>query len=75
MAKARPSVQKRKMEAKKLERQQAKAMRKVARDQANADRAEATSGEEDPDLAGIVAGPQAVDEEDEIDLAEVMANL
>ena len=34
MAKTRPSVQKRKMEAKKLERQQLKAMRKAARDQA-----------------------------------------
>jgi len=75
MAKARPSVQKRKMEAKKMERQQMKAMRKAAREQAAAARAEANAGvEEDPDLVGIVPGPQPMKEE-EIDLAEVLASL
>jgi len=75
MAKTRPSVQKRKMEAKKLERQQLKAMRKAARDQEDADRAAAIANGQDPDLIGIVAGPQPTDPEDETDLSEWLEKL
>ena len=75
MAKTRPSVQKRKMEAKKLERQQLKAMRKAERDQQAADRADAVASGEDPDLAGIVAGPQPTNPDDETDLAEWLEKL
>ncbi|HJN72389.1 MAG TPA: hypothetical protein QGF58_00530 [Myxococcota bacterium] len=56
MAKSRPSVQKRRAEAAKLEKKQAKAARKAARDAAKADRT-AEAGV-DPDLEGIVGGPQ-----------------
>jgi hypothetical protein len=63
------------MEAKKLERQQAKAMRKAARDQEDTDRADAAAAGVDPDLVGIVAGPQPTNPEDEIDLAELMEKL
>ena len=56
MAKTRPSVQKRRAEAAKLEKKQAKAARKAAREAAKANR-ETVDGV-DPDLAGIVAGPQ-----------------
>lgn len=57
MAKSRPSVQKRKMEAAKMEKKLAKEARKAAREAAKGAR---DGGEGiDPDLAGIVAGPQA----------------
>lgn len=59
MAKSRPSVQKRNHESKKLQRAQDKAAKKAARAAA---RSEGTDrdGAIDPDLAGIVAGPQPV---------------
>ena len=62
MAKSRPSVQKRIAEANKIEKKQAKAARKAARDAQKAAKAE-LQFEGDPDLAGIVAGPQPVPEE------------
>jgi hypothetical protein len=64
MAKSRPSVQKRIAEANKIEKKQAKAARKAARDAEKAARAE-LQVEGDPDLAGIVAGPQPIPDEDE----------
>lgn len=60
MAKSRPSVQKRLREAKKAQKAQEKAARLAAR-QAN-ERTEVEDGV-DPDLAGIVAGPQPVRED------------
>jgi hypothetical protein len=73
MAKSRPSVQKRKMEAKKLERRQIKATRRAEREQQAAERAEAIANGEDPDLIGIVPGPQP--KGPEIDLEELMERL
>lgn len=70
MAKSRPSVQKRKLEAKKIERAQIKAARKASRlaqlEEAHAANSDLPQGV-DPDLAGIVAGPQPSlwDEDDE----------
>lgn len=76
MAKARPSVQKRNLEAKKVERQQAKAARKAARERAQAERADAVAGiETDPDLIGIVPGPQAPRADNEMSLDEILASL
>ena len=57
MAKSRPSVQKRRNEAAKLEKKQLKMARKSQREAMRAQRSESTDGI-DPDLAGIVAGPQ-----------------
>jgi hypothetical protein len=57
MAKARPSVQKRKNELKRLEKKQRKDSRKKQRD-ADRDDREAPEGDGDPDLAGINPGPQ-----------------
>ena len=67
MARNRPSVQKRNKELAKLEKKQAKAARKAARD------SEKELGEEveagiDPDLAGIVPGPQPPREDELFDL-------
>ncbi len=59
MAKSRPSVKKRINEARKIEKAQEKAARKAARLAARADREEGTTGV-DPDLAGIVPGPQPI---------------
>ena len=65
MAKTRPSVQKRRMEAAKMEKKQAKAVRKAAREDSKSERDAA--GGIDPDLAGIVAGPQRhLYEDDEV---------
>ncbi len=61
MAKSRPSVQKRRNEAAKLEKAQIKAARKAARHAARGERD--TTGGIDPDLAGIVAGPQPIEED------------
>ncbi len=69
IAKTRPSVQKRQNEAAKLEKAQIKAARKARR---KAEAAEATSDpgvHGDPDLLGIVAGPQPVPDEEEEDFA------
>ncbi len=57
MARNRPSVQKRNKELAKLEKKQAKAARKAARDSAK-EEAETFEAGIDPDLAGIVPGPQ-----------------
>ena len=57
MAKSRPSVQKRKKEARDLEKRQMKAARKAARDAARDDNPDLAPGV-DPDLVGIVPGPQ-----------------
>lgn len=56
MAKSRPSVQKRRKEAANLEKKQAKAARKARREAERASRD--TPDGIDPDLAGIVPGPQ-----------------
>ena len=58
MAKTRPSVQKRIKEAKVREKKLAKAARKAARDAERAERGDVEDGV-DPDLEGLVAGPQA----------------
>ncbi len=60
MAKSRPSVQKRNRDARKLQKSQEKAARKAARK--NVEREEFEAGV-DPDLVGIVAGPQPVEED------------
>ena len=68
MAKTRPSVQKRIKEAKALEKKMAKAARKAARDAARDNRDDIDGGF-DPDLAGIVPGPQPkpwLDEEEQV---------
>lgn len=63
MAKSRPSVQKRNLESKKIDKKQAKEARRAAREAEKAEReAQAVNGV-DPDLAGIVAGPQPVKQE------------
>lgn len=58
MAKTRPSVQKRRLDAAKIEKAQVKAARKAAREAEKLDR-DAIPGV-DPDLAGIVPGPQPI---------------
>lgn len=57
MAKARPSVQKRNKEARAIEKKLDKAARAAARESAKAERPE-VDGAGDPDLVGIVPGPQ-----------------
>lgn len=57
MANTRPSVQKRLNEVAKLDKREAKAARRAEQKAAKA-AAPATPEGEDPDLAGIVAGPQ-----------------
>jgi len=58
----RPSVTKRQKEAARRDKQQRKAERKAERDSQKSDRPEGDSGE-DPDIAGIVPGPQPLPEE------------
>ncbi len=53
--------EKRKKEVARKERQKQKAERRSQREQEKADRP-TTDGEEDPDIAGIVPGPQAPNE-------------
>lgn len=65
MAKARPSVQKRNKEAAKIEKLQQKAARKAARDVAREAEGGDVENGVDPDLVGIVAGPQPKSEEDD----------
>lgn len=63
MAKPRQTGSKRQRERTKLEQKQDKARRKAARrEEADEKRAEADDGV-DPDLAGIVPGPQPLPEE------------
>lgn len=57
MAKARPSVQKRLLGTKVIEKKQNKAARKANRDAEKANRSDGADGV-DPDLVGIKAGPQ-----------------
>ncbi len=57
-----PSVKKRQKEAARQDRQKEKALRREQRRAARAAR-DTTDGAEDPDLAGIVAGPQPLPEE------------
>jgi hypothetical protein len=66
MSKTRPSVQKRLRDSRKLEKAEIKAARKAARKAAMEEVGDTPDGV-DPDLVGIVAGPQPVpeDEEDE----------
>lgn len=64
MAKSRPSVQKRRAEARKLERQQIKAARKAQREAEQAEPVDVPEGE-DPDLVGIVPGPQPLPYDDD----------
>ena len=64
LAKSRPSVQKRNNEAKKMAKAQEKALKRAAREAARAERGEEEAPEGiDPDLAGIVAGPQPIIED------------
>ncbi|HOU94359.1 MAG TPA: hypothetical protein PLU22_25080 [Polyangiaceae bacterium] len=65
--KARPSIEKRRREAARHERQADKAERRAERKKAKGDRAAAVASGEDPDLAGIVPGPQPVSADDEQD--------
>ena len=67
MARNRPSVQKRNKELAKLEKKQAKAARKAARD-TERDEFETVEADIDPDLAGIVAGPQPPREDEFLDV-------
>lgn len=61
MAKARPTITKRLREKARQERRERKSERRLQRGEERADRPEAVDGE-DPDLAGIVAGPQPIPE-------------
>ncbi len=58
MAKSRPSVQKRNKEAARIEKLQQKAARRAARDAAREAGGDEVTNGVDPDLVGIVAGPQ-----------------
>ena len=63
LAKSRPSVQKRNLESKKLDRKANKAARRAEREADKEARAALIAAGEDPDLAGITAGPQEVSED------------
>jgi len=65
MAKSRPSVQKRRNEATKMEKKQAKAARKAQRE-ANREARDTADGV-DPDIAGIIPGPQPIPDMDDIE--------
>ena len=58
MANTRPSVNKRRKEANRRERKAAKAEKRAARTAEKASRVRVAPSEEDPDIAGIVPGPQ-----------------
>jgi hypothetical protein len=58
VANTRPSVNKRRKEANRREKKAAKAEKRAARSADRATRAPGTTGDEDPDIAGIVPGPQ-----------------
>ncbi len=58
MANTRPSVNKRRKEANRREKKAAKAEKRAQRTADKAARSPVTSGDEDPDIAGIVPGPQ-----------------
>ncbi len=63
-AHTRPSVNKRLREANKKEKQAAKAERRAQRAEEKKQKV-TTSGSDDPDIAGIVPGPQPLPWEDE----------
>jgi hypothetical protein len=58
MAKSRPSVQKRLNEVAKLDKRQAKDARRAAREAEKAGKDSGAQDGSDPDIAGIVPGPQ-----------------
>ena len=58
MANTRPSVNKRRKEANRRERKAAKAEKRAARTAEKASKVRVADGDEDPDIAGIVPGPQ-----------------
>ena len=58
MANTRPSVNKRRKEANRREKKAAKAEKRAARSADKAAKSPVTTGDEDPDIAGIVPGPQ-----------------
>ncbi len=60
---ARPSIAKRSREKDRAERKRDKADRREARKAERLTRDSSTEAEEDPDIAGIVPGPQALDPE------------
>lgn len=62
IAKPRHSVQKRRHEANKLEKKEMKEARRARRLAANEEARDALASGIDPDLAGIVAGPQPTPE-------------
>jgi hypothetical protein len=66
VAHARPSVNKRLRETQKKEKQAAKAERRAQRAEEKKSRALERGGSEDPDIAGIVPGPQPVPWADEL---------
>lgn len=72
MAKARPSVQKRRNEANRIEKRQAKEARKAAREAERAARGDKPEGV-DADIAHIKPGPQAVEHEGYGAFAEILA--
>ena len=57
--KSRTSVTKRQKEQARQQRQRDKEVRRVERKREKAERPSAEPGAEDPDIAGIVPGPQA----------------
>jgi hypothetical protein len=66
VAHARPSVNKRLRETQKKEKQAHKAERRAQRAEEKKTRASDKAGSEDPDIAGIVPGPQPVPWADEL---------
>lgn len=66
MAHARPSVNKRLRETQKKEKQAHKAERRAQRAEEKKQRVSGGGGGEDPDIAGIVPGPQPVPWADEL---------
>ncbi|MCA1665020.1 MAG: hypothetical protein LC659_12250 [Myxococcales bacterium] len=59
----RPSINKRNREQAKREKQQEKAARRAERAQDRQKRGEGVADGEDPDIAGIVPGPQPRDDD------------
>jgi len=68
MARSQTSVQKRLREARQAEKKKDKAQRRAERDEQSESRDPGEEGE-DPDLAGIVAGPQPMPDYDDDDKA------
>jgi hypothetical protein len=66
VAHARPSVNKRLRETQKKEKQAQKAERRAQRAEEKKTRPHEKTGNEDPDIAGIVPGPQPVPWADEL---------